>query len=49
MSVLKKNTKFQTNINPKYANLTGTLKIRLEMGEMWGRVYCKKRLVGCGM
>ena len=30
------------NVNPKYKDITGKpLKIRLEMDEMWGRVYCK--------
>jgi hypothetical protein len=43
LTVLKKQ-RYQTNINPKYANLTGSLTIRLEMDEMWGRVYCKKSL-----
>jgi len=39
---LKKTKKHQTNINPKYKNLKKPLTIRLEMDEMWGRVYCKK-------
>ena len=38
----KKTKTAQTNINPKYTNLTQSLEIRLEMDEMWGRVYCKK-------
>jgi len=29
-------------VNPKYATLKKPLKIRLEMAEMWSRVYCKK-------
>jgi hypothetical protein len=50
-TVLKvlKNKNHQTNTNPKYTNLTNPLTICLEMDEMWGRVYCKKHLVGCGM
>jgi len=28
-------------VNPKYENLEKPLRIRLEMDEMWGRVYCK--------
>ena len=28
-------------MNPKYENLEKPLRIRLEMDEMWGRVYCK--------
>lgn len=28
-------------MNPKYQNSEKPLKIRLEMDEMWGRVYCK--------
>jgi transposase-like protein len=34
LTVLKKTQKYQTNINPKYANLTRSLTIRLEMDEM---------------
>ena len=37
----KKTKKSLTNINPKYKNLKKPVKIRLEMDEMWGRVYCK--------
>jgi insertion element IS1 protein InsB len=28
-------------VNPKYQNSEKPLEIRLEMDEMWGRVYCK--------
>jgi len=38
----KKTQKLQTNTNPKYTNHSQPLKARLEMDEMWGRVYCKK-------
>jgi len=38
----KKTKELLTNINPKYAKSTKPLKIRLEMDEMWGRVYCKE-------
>ena len=31
------------NVNPKYKAIVGKpLRIRLEMDEMWGRVYCKQ-------
>ena len=38
----KKTKKQIVNINPKYLDLKQTLKIRLQMDEMWSRVYCKK-------
>ena len=38
----KKNKKSLVNLNPKYTNLISPLRIRLEMDEVWGRVYCKK-------
>jgi IS1 family transposase len=41
IDVLKKTKDLLVCINPKYLNHNGTLKIRLEMDEMWGRVYCK--------
>jgi len=45
----KKTKNLLVNLNPKYTNLTSPLKIRLEMDEMWGRIYCKKTPAGCGM
>ena len=38
----KKTKKQIVNINPKYLDLKQTLKIRLQMDEMWSRVYCKE-------
>ena len=38
----KKTKNRLTNINPKYVNTKEPIKIRLEMDEMWGRVYCKQ-------
>jgi len=37
----KKTENLLVNVNPKYANLTNPIKVRLEMDEQWGRVYCK--------
>ena len=37
----KKTKNLLVNVNPKYKNSEKRLKIRLQMDEMWGRVYCK--------
>ena len=42
VSSFKKTEKKLTNINPKYVNTKESIKIRLEMDEMLGRVYCKQ-------
>jgi len=44
LDVLKKTENLLVNVNPRYANLDSgqKVKIRLEMDEQWGRVYCKE-------
>ena len=38
----KKTEKSLTSVNPKYVKLEEPLTVRLEMDEMWGRVYSKE-------